>query len=52
MFQLFSGQEAAEDHPHLDAIIAALGRVQNNGTVVGTHQISNVHQISVGIFLP
>lgn len=33
---IFSVQEAAEDHPHLDAIITALGRVKNNGTVVGT----------------
>lgn len=25
-------QETAEDHPHLNPVIAALGRVQNNGT--------------------
>lgn len=35
-FLIFSLQEAAEDHPHLDTIITALGRVQNNGTVVGS----------------
>lgn len=28
---VLSVQEAADDHPHLDAIIAALGRVQNKG---------------------
>lgn len=26
-----SSQETTDDHPHLDAVIAALGRVQNNG---------------------
>lgn len=35
MFLIFSVQEAADDHPHLDAIITALGRVRNNGTVLG-----------------
>lgn len=34
-FPIISVQEAAEDHPHLDTIITALGRVQNNGTAVG-----------------
>lgn len=24
-------QETTDDHPHLDAVIAALGRVQQNG---------------------
>uniref|UniRef100_A0A8C5HN00 Carbonic anhydrase n=1 Tax=Gouania willdenowi TaxID=441366 RepID=A0A8C5HN00_GOUWI len=30
MMMMFSPQESADDHPHLDPIIAALGRVQNN----------------------
>lgn len=38
MFLIFSVQEAAEDHPHLDTIITALGRVQNNGTIVVTRR--------------
>lgn len=28
---MVSFQETADDHPHLDTVIDALGRVQNNG---------------------
>lgn len=32
-----SSQETTDDHPHLDKVIAALGRVQNNGTSLVTY---------------
>lgn len=32
VIMMISLQETAEDHPHLNPVIAALGRVQNNGT--------------------
>ncbi|KAM4547157.1 carbonic anhydrase IV c [Fundulus diaphanus] len=40
----FLFEETTEDHPHLDTIIAALGRVQNNGssTVIPNFRLSNI----------
>ncbi|KAA8586793.1 carbonic anhydrase IV c [Etheostoma spectabile] len=40
----FLFEEASDDHPHLDAVIAALGRVQNNGssTVIPNFRLSDI----------
>ncbi|XP_041808939.1 carbonic anhydrase 4-like [Chelmon rostratus] len=40
----FLFEETTDDHPHLDAVIAALGRVQNNGssTVIPNFRLSDV----------
>ncbi|XP_029375152.1 carbonic anhydrase IV c [Echeneis naucrates] len=40
----FLFEETADDHPHLDTVIAALGRVQINGssTVIQNFQLSNI----------
>ncbi|XP_040036759.2 carbonic anhydrase IV c isoform X2 [Gasterosteus aculeatus] len=40
----FLFEETPDDHPHLDAVIAALGRVQNNGnsTVIPNFQLSDI----------
>ncbi|XP_029957277.1 carbonic anhydrase IV c [Salarias fasciatus] len=40
----FLFEESADDHPHLDPIISALGRVQNNGssTVIPNFRLSEV----------
>ncbi|XP_054611726.1 carbonic anhydrase IV c [Dunckerocampus dactyliophorus] len=40
----FLFEETSEDHPHLDAVIAALGQVQHNGTtaVIANFQLSDI----------